>query len=202
MRRLITTTFVTLDGVMQAPGGPEEDESSGFKYGGWQAPYSDDAVGAFINETMSKPFDLLLGRKTYDIFASYWPFHVDNPIGAAFEKATKYIASRSQIYLKWKGARLIEGDVNEYVSRLKQDDGPDLHVWGSGDLIQTLLRGDVIDEMRLLTYPIVVGPGKRLFGGENAARTFKVTKASIAQDGVIMAVYQPAGEVETGTVGE
>ena len=202
MRRLITTTFVTLDGVMQAPGGREEDESSGFTYGGWQAPFPDDAVGAFINETMNRPFDLLLGRKTYDIFAGYWPFHVDNPIGVAFEKATKYVASRSQIDLKWKGSRLIEGDVNEYLRHLKQDDGSDLHVWGSGDLIQTLLRGDVIDEMRVLTYPIVVGPGKRLFDGESAARTFTVTKTSIAQNGVIMAAYQPAGEVETGTVGE
>jgi dihydrofolate reductase len=200
MRRLITTTFVTLDGVMQAPGGPEEDPSNGFAFGGWQAPFTDEAAGAFINEIMNDPFDLLLGRKTYDIFASYWPQHVDVPIGAAFEKATKYVASRSQPELKWHDSRLIEGDVNEYLRRLKQDDGLDLHVWGSGDLIQTLLRGDVIDEMRVLTYPIVVGAGKRLFGPEGAARTFDVTKTAATEDGVIMAVYKPAGDVETGTI--
>lgn len=201
MRRLITTTFVTLDGVMQAPGGPEEDESGGFEYGGWQAPFSDDAAGAFINEIMEKPYDLLLGRKTYDIFASYWPLHEDNPIGAGFKRATKYVASRSQIDLKWEGSQLVEGDVNEYLRRLKQDDGPDLHVCGSADLIQTLLQGDVIDEMRILTYPIITGTGKRLFSGKNPARTFSMSKTAIASDGVIMAVYEPAGAVETGLVG-
>lgn len=199
---MITTTFVTLDGVMQAPGGPSEDESGEFKYGGWQFPFSSDAVGAFIDEAMSEQFDLLLGRKTYDIFASYWPFHEDNPVGAAFKKATKYVASRSQIELPWEGSRLIQGDVNEYLRRLKQDDGPDLHVWGSGDLIKTLLQGDVIDEMRVLTYPIVVGPGKRLFDGRSPARTFTVSRTAIASDGVIIAAYRPAGDVVTGVVGE
>lgn len=202
MRKLITTTFVTLDGVMQAPGAPEEDDSGKFKYGGWQAPFSDDAIGSFIDEIMGEPYDLLLGRKTYDIFAGYWPFHEDTPIGAGFRKATKYVASRSQIDLKWEGAQLIEGDVNEYLRRLKQDGGPNLHVWGSADLIQTLLQGDVIDEMRVLTYPIVVGPGKRLFGGEGPARTFSVVRSSVASNGVIMAVYRLVGEVETGVVGE
>jgi dihydrofolate reductase len=202
MRRLITTTFVTLDGVMQAPGGPEEDASSNFAYGGWQAPFTDDAIGEFLNETMSQPFDLLLGRKTYDIWIKYWPLHEDNPIGAAFKKATKYVASRSDVDLKWEGSQLIEGDVNEYVRRLKQSDGPDLHVWGSADLIQTLLDGGVVDEMRVLTYPIIVGPGKRLFGGKNRAQTFTATKTTVAKDGVVMAVYEPAGDVQTGVVGE
>jgi len=202
MRRLITTTFVTLDGVMQAPGGPEEDPSNGFAYGGWQAPFSDEATGEFIGETMSTPFDLLLGRKTYDIFAGYWPLHVDDPVGAAFQKATKYVASRSRLDLEWEGSRLIEGDVNEYLRRLKQDGGPDLHVWGSGDLIQTLLGGDVIDEMRLLIYPIILGSGKRLFADGGVARSFTATKTAVAKDGVIMAAYEPAGAVETGTVGQ
>jgi len=202
MRRLITTTFVTLDGVMQAPGGPEEDPSSGFAYGGWQAPFSDDEIGAFINEILGGPYDLLLGRKTYDIFASYWPFHEDTPIGAGFKKATKHVASRSTMDLEWEGSQLLTGNVNEHVRRLKDEDGPDLHVWGSADLIQTLLNGDVIDEMRVLTYPIVVGPGKRLFAGENAARTFRVTSSSVSPSGVVLAAYQPVGEVRTGTVGE
>jgi dihydrofolate reductase len=200
MRKLISTTFVTLDGVMQAPGAPEEDASGGFTYGGWQAPFPDDAVGDFINEIMGEPFDLLLGRKTYDIFASYWPFHADTPIGAAFEKATKYVASRSQIDLKWEDSQLVEGDVVDYVRRLKQDGGPNLHTWGSADLIQTLLDGGVLDEMRVLTYPVILGPGKRLFGGENTAQKFDVTCTSIGSTGVMMAVYQPAGEVETGTM--
>ena len=202
MRRLVTTTFATLDGVMQAPGGPEEDPSSGFKYGGWQAPFTDDSVGTFISETTTESFDLLLGRKTYDIFSSYWPFHTDNPVGAAFEKVTKYVASRSQIDLKWDGSQLIEGDVNEYVRRLKQSNGNDINVWGSSDLIQTLLRGNVIDEMRVLTYPIIVGRGKRLFGDESAPQTFKVTRSSVAKDGVIMAIYEPAGEVKIGVISE
>lgn len=200
MRKLITTTFVTLDGVMQAPGGPEEDPSDQFTYGGWQAPFHDDAAGAFINEIMGQPYDLLLGRKTYDIFASYWPKHTDNPIGAGFERATKYVASRSQIQPKWDHTEQISGDVNEYITRLKDDGGPDLHVWGSADLIQTLLEGDVIDQMRILTYPIIVGGGKRLFSSKNIARTFEVTGSSVAKDGVIMAVYEPVGPVETGTV--
>ncbi len=202
MRRLITTTFVTLDGVMQAPGGPEEDESGAFKYGGWQAPFTDEAAGEFINETMGQPFELLLGRKTYDIFSSYWPFHEDNPIGEAFRDATKYVASRSQIDLKWDKSVQIEGDVNEYLRALKQDGGADLHLWGSADLIQTLLSGDVIDEMRVMTYPIILGPGKRLFAGANDAQRFAVSKASVTSDGVVMAVYKPAGEVETGTVSD
>lgn len=202
MRRIITTTFVSLDGVMQAPGGPEEDPSDDFAYGGWQAPYADEAVGAFISETMQGPFDLLLGRKTYDIFAGYWPLHLDSPVGAAFAKATKYVASRSDIDLPWDGSRRIEGDVNAYLRELKQDGGPDLHVWGSGDLIQTLLRGDVIDEMRVLTYPLLLGPGKRLFAGSDVARTMTMASGSVTADGVVLAAYRPAGPVVTGTVAD
>lgn len=202
MRRLITTTFVTLDGVMQAPGGPEEDTSEGFEYGGWTVPFWHEKTGEFMGDTMGKPFDLVLGRKTYDIFAGYWPKHEDNPIGKSFGECTKYVASRSEPKLTWKNSQHIDGDLIEGVKALKQQDGPELQVHGSGNMIQTLLGGDVIDEMRVLIFPVTVGSGKRLFGDGAVGTKFNVTRTEVAPNGVFMAIYEPAGEVETGYAGE
>lgn len=199
MRRLITTTFVSLDGVMQAPGGPEEDTSGDFEFGGWTVPYWDEEAAAFMDDTMGKPFDLLLGRKTYDIFAGYWPQHDDIPIGKPLNDATKYVASRGKPNLTWKNSHRIEGDLLDAVRALKQTDGPELQVHGSSDLIQTLLGGNVIDEMRVLIYPVTLGSGKRLFGNGAVPTTFNVTKTVVGSDGVIMSIFQPKGGVETGS---
>lgn len=201
MRKLVTTTFVTLDGVMQAPGGPEEDASGKFEFGGWQAPFSDDDdAGAFIGDAMSKPFDLLLGRKTYDIFASYWP-RQEGPIAKPLNEATKYVASRAGVELTWDTSHLIEGDVIEGIKAIKNTEGPDLLTFGSGNLIQSLLDADVIDEMQIITYPLTIGTGKKLFADGTAPTTFKPVKTAVSSNGVFMAIYQPAGGVEVGTMG-
>jgi dihydrofolate reductase len=162
MRKLILSTFLTLDGVMQAPGGPGEDDSGGFAYGGWSVNYWDEQMGQVMGEAMSAPFDLVLGRKTYDIFAAYWP-HAPEEAGAKpLNDATKYVASRSRPTLEWSNSVLIEGDAAEGIAALKQEDGPELQVHGSGNLIQTLLRHNLIDQYRLWVFPLVIGSDKRL----------------------------------------
>jgi dihydrofolate reductase len=203
MRKIITATFVTMDGVMQAPGGPDEDSSNGFAYGGWQAPLGDDVTGEEIDKFFTKPFELLLGRETYDIFASYWPNHPEIELVATpFNSTKKYVVSHKQIDLSWNNSHLVTGDVVDEIKKLKAEDGPDLFVWGSGQLIQTLLSNDLINQMNILTYLVTIGSGKKLFADGTKPQTFKVTSSRISPSGVLIATYEPAGELKTGTVGE
>jgi dihydrofolate reductase len=198
MRKLIVLSFITLDGVMQAPGGPEEDTSGGFKYGGWTVPYSDDFSGKVMAEQMSRPFSLLLGRKTYDIFAGYWPHHESNWPGV--NAATKYVASHdASLKLDWSNSVLLTGNVAEEVKKLKKQSGPELQVYGSGNLIQTLLKHDLVDEFWLKIFPITLGTGKRLFVEGTIPAAFKLTDSKVSPKGVIIANYERAGEVQTGS---
>jgi dihydrofolate reductase len=201
MRKLITTTFMTLDGVVQAPGGPEEDETGSFSYGGWSAPYWDDAIGEFMDELMGKPFDLVLGRKTYDIFASFWPNQSDDAGGKPLNEATKYVASRGNPELSWDKSVQLTGDVVQAILELKQGNGPELQIHGSGNLIQSLLGNNVIDEMRVITYPVVLGTGKRLFEVGAAPTKLEAIKTTTVANGVTLAVYKPAGTPEVGSFG-
>mgnify|MGYP003392938892 CR=1 FL=1 len=184
---------------MQAPGGPEEDTSGGFKYGGWTAPYFDEFSGKVMGEQMKQPFNLLLGRKTFDIFAAYWPQHAD--VWPGINESTKYVVSHSPIKPTWENSVVIQGDVVEEIKKLKNQDGPYLQVHGSGNLIQTLLQHDLVDELWLKTFPITLGSGKRLFAEGAIPAAFKLTECKISPSGVIIANYQRAGEVKTGTVG-
>ena len=191
--------MVTLDGVIQAPGGPEEDTSGGFKYGGWIVPHSDEFSGKVLGEEMNKPFDLLLGRKTYEIWAPYWPHHNEGVIGAAFNKATKYVASHEAMQLTWDKSVLLQGNVVEAVKKLKSQDGPQLQVHGSGNLIQTLLKHDLVDELWLRIVPITLGTGKRLFAEGSLPAAFTLEESKVSPKGVIFASYKRAGEVKTGS---
>lgn len=197
MRKLIVLSFLSLDGVMQAPGGPTEDMSGGFKYGGWTVPYFDDFCGKIMEEQMSRPFELLLGRKTYDIFASYWPQHAADWPGV--NKTAKYVASRSPRRLDWENSILLSGDLAAEVKKLKQADGPELQVHGSGDLVQTLFKHDLVDELWLKLFPVTLGAGKRLFGEGAIPAAFKMTGSAVSPRGVIFANYARAGEVATGS---
>jgi dihydrofolate reductase len=198
MRKLIVLSFITLDGVMQAPGGTEEDTSGGFTYGGWTVPYFDDFAGKLMAEQMSRKFSLLLGRKTYDIFAAYWPHHGDNWPGV--NDATKYVASNdSSLELSWKNSILLSGDVVAAVKKLKAEDGPELQVHGSGEFIQTLLKNDLVDELWLKFFPITLGTGKRLFAGGTIPAAFKLKDSKVTPKGVIFVNYERAGEVKTGS---
>ncbi len=199
MRELVVSTFLTLDGVMQAPGGSNEDVEGDFAFGGWSVPYWDDSVSSFMSELMGKPFDLVLGRRTYDLFASFWPNAPEDAGGRPLNDATKYVASRGKPELPWGPAVLLEGDVAEAVADLKNGDGPELQVHGSADLIQTLLRHGLIDRFRLLVYPVVVGPGKRLFADGAVPATLKLVSSSVSPSGVVMGVYEPAGDIVTGS---
>lgn len=202
MRKIIVLTFITLDGVMQAPGGPEEDKTSGFKYGGWQAPYGDKQFMKVMNKQLSVPFDLLLGRKTYELFASYWPNHPEIEfVATPFNKCTKYVVSDNKINLPWQPSELITGDVVSKLKELKAGNGPMLQVHGSGNLVQTLLKHDLVDELWLKTYPLTLGEGKKLFEEGAIPAAFKLIESSVSSDGVIFANYKRAGKVKTGTVG-
>ena len=203
MRKIVVLSFITLDGVMQAPGGPDEDTSSGFKYGGWQAPYNNEDSGKEMIKQLSMPFDLLLGRKTYDIFASYWPNHPEIEfVATPFNKCTKYVVSHENIDLPWENSELVTGDVVAKLQELKAGDGPMLQVHGSGDLIQTLLQHDLVDELWLKTFPLTLGSGKKLFQEGTIPAAFEMTESAITPNGVIFANYKRAGEVKTGTIGE
>jgi dihydrofolate reductase len=198
MRKLIVSTFLTLDGVMQAPGGPEEDESGGFAHGGWSVHYWDETMNQVMGEAMGTGFDLLLGRKTYDLFAAFWP-HTDEPGAKPLNDATKYVASRSHPTLEWSNSVLLEGDAAEAVAALKQEDGPELQVHGSGDLIQTLVRHGLVDEYRLWVFPVVIGSGKRLFAEGAIPAGLRLVDSTVATTGVVIGTYEPAGELVTGS---
>jgi dihydrofolate reductase len=197
MRKLVVLTFVSLDGVMQAPGGPEEDRSGGFACGGWTFPYFDEFSGNVMGEQMGHPFDLLLGRKTYEIFASCWPQHKEE--GPGINRATRYVASRKSIRFTWEKSVLLRGEIAEAVRKLKAQDGPELQVHGSSDLVQTLLRNDLVDELWLKIFPLTLGSGKRLFGDGARAFGFELTDCKVSPKGVIIANYKKAGSVKTGS---
>jgi len=201
MRKIVVLSFISLDGVMQAPGAPEEDTSGDFKYGGWTFSYFDEEAGKLMGEQMGRSFDLLLGRKTYDIFAGYWPQH-KGEIGDPLNNATKYVVSGSSPKLEWEKSVLIEGDVVAKLKELKQQDGPMLQVHGSGNMIQTLLKNDLVDELWLKIFPITLGSGKRLFAEGTMPAGFELVESTITPKGVIFANYKRAGEVKTGSVGE
>ena len=198
MRKLIVLSFITLDGVMQAPGGPGEDDSGGFKYGGWSVGYFDDFLGNVMTEQMGHPFDLLLGRKTYDIFAGYWP-QVKDETGAGINRAKKYVVSHRPVNLDWKITVPINGDVAGKINQLKKEDGPEIQVHGSGNLIQTLLKNDLVDEFWLKTFPVALGSGKRLFAEGTMPAGFTLKESRTSPTGVIVSSYAPAGDVKLGS---
>lgn len=198
MRHLAVLTFVTLDGVMQAPGGPNEDTSGGFKFGGWTVPYWDDFSNNVIAAQMEEPFDLLLGRRTYDIFAGYWPNSKEQ--GAdKLNNAKKYVVSTTLTKPEWKNSTIISGDVVKQIRALKEQAGPELQVYGSANLIQTLMQFDLVDEFRLKIFPLTLGLGKRLFGDGTIPASFKLLECKASPKGVIFANYRKAGEVKTGS---
>jgi dihydrofolate reductase len=199
MRKLVVNTFVTLDGVMQAPGGPDEDTSGGFEHGGWSFGYWDAAMGEWMGETMGKPFALLLGRKTYEIFAGYWPHAGDQPGAAELNAATKYVASRTLDSVEWANSTLLEGDAADAVARLKEEDGPEVQVHGSSDLIQTLLAEQLVDEFRVWIFPVVLGSGKRLFGEGTTPAGLELVGSKTSPSGVLVTTYRPAGEPKYGS---
>ena len=191
--------FTTLDGVAQAPGGPDEDTDGGFEFGGWQAPVADEVVGEQVGAGIAKLDALLLGRKTYDIFAAYWP-HAPEEAGAKpLNDATKYVASRSHPTLEWSNSVLIVGDAAEGITALKKEDGPELQVHGSGNLIQTLLRHNLIDQYRLWVFPLVIGSGKRLFSDGTIPSGLKLVDSTVSTTGVVIGTYEPAGQIVTGS---
>jgi dihydrofolate reductase len=199
MRRLMVTAFMTLDGVVQAPGGPGEDDSGGFPFGGWSFHFWDEQMGQVMAQVMGKPFDLVLGRRTYDIFAAYWPNAPEEAGAKPLNDATKYVASRGTPSLTWDRSVQIEGDVAEGVARLKGEDGPELQVHGSGNLIQTLMANGLIDEYRLWTFPVVLGAGKRLFADGTIPSALRLTDSTVSTTGVVIGTYEPAGDVPIGS---
>jgi len=202
MRKIIVQEFITLDGVMQAPGGPEEDPSENFKYGGWTAPFQsgDDAGAAKFMKKWMQSTDIILGRKTYDLFSEFWPKHAD--IWPGIQDVKKYVMTNtlSENKSDWKNVSFLSSV--EDIKKLKESDGGDFRVHGSGNLVQTLLKNDLVDELWLITYPITLGSGKRLFGDGTISAAWKMTDSVVAPNGVIFASYQRSGEVKTGTVGE
>ncbi len=202
MRKIITPTFVTLDGVMQAPGGPEEDTSGGFRYGGWQISFPENKeIMSILNGFFSIPFELLLGKFTYDIFASYWPTaQTDNEVAVPFNSTKKYVVSHKSFEPSWNNSFCVAGDVVEQIKKLKEEEGPDLWVWGSGNLIQTLLKHNLIDRMHLWIHPITIGTGKKLFAEGTQPENFKLVDSKIGATGIIFATYEPAGPLKAGSI--
>ena len=202
MRKIIVLEFLSLDGVMQAPGEPDEDTSSGFRFGGWTVPYMDEFMGRVMEKQMGGPFDLLLGRKTYEIFAAYWPnvSPSEQPYAALLNNATKYVATRTMKTLAWQNSRVIKGDLVAEIKKLKAEDGPPLQVYGSGDLAQTLMQYDLVDEYWLKIFPVTLGSGKRLFANGTIPAAFKLLECVVSPDGVIIASYARDGDVKTGSI--
>src|SRR5215208_6045994 len=195
MRKLIVLEHISIDGVIQGPGSPEEDPSGGFAYGGWIGPYADEIGGTALRTKMNLPFDLLLGRKTFDIWASFWPHHTDEWPGAS--TATKYVASNTMTCSEWQPSVFLNGDIPEKVAEIKGQPGPDLNVWGSGTLLQTLIKHDLVDAFWLMVYPITLGGGKRLFADGTIPAAFKVTESTVTPTGVIFVTYERAGAIAT-----
>jgi dihydrofolate reductase len=198
MRKVIALEFITLDGVIQAGGAPEEDTSGGFAYGGWQAPYSDDVEGAIMRKQLSLPFDLLVGRKTFDIWEPYWPTHAGD-FWPGINTATKYVASNTRTSSEWQPTVFLGGDIAGKVRQLKQQPGPNLHVYGSANLLQTLFKHDLVDELWLKIYPLTLGTGKKLFADGTIPAAFKVTESQVSPSGIIIVNYERAGAVKTGS---
>ncbi|MBA0885479.1 dihydrofolate reductase family protein [Flavobacterium undicola] len=196
MRKIIVLSFITLDGVMQAPGGPEEDKSGGFKYGGWLAPYGDEVFAKVLGKQMQAA-DLLLGRKTFEIFASYWPEHEKGWPG--INEVTKYVLSKTIKKSNWKNSVFLKN--LEDIKELKITEGSDIKVWGSGNLVQTLLKNDLVDELWLKIFPLTLGKGKKLFDFGTIASAFTLIESTVTPSGIIIANYKRAGKVETGTIG-
>jgi dihydrofolate reductase len=202
MRQLVVQTFLTLDGIMQAPGGPEEDNEGGFTQGGWSVNYWDDQMGEVMGEATGKPFAMVLGRKTYDIMAAFWPTAPEETGAKVFNDATKYVASRSNRTLEeWSNSVLIEGDAAEGLAALKKEDGPELQVHGSANLIQSLLRSNLVDQYRLWVFPVVIGSGKRLFADGTIPSGLKLVDSKVSSTGVVIGTYEPAGEIPIGSFG-
>ncbi len=205
MRKIIANTFLSLDGVMQAPGGPEEDPAGGFVHGGWSVNYWDEMMMKIMGEWISKPFDLLLGRKTYEIFAAHWPFVKNDPdklnqmAADSLNGARKYVVSKTLSKADWQNSTLIKGDVVKEIAKLKNQDGPEIQVHGSSNLLQTLLKNDLVDECRLLIFPVVLGSGKRLFGEGVLAAGWKLVDSKTSATGVVIATYVRAGEIQKGS---
>jgi len=200
VRKIIVGAMTSLDGVMQAPGGPHEDPTGGFRYGGWVAPYFDLVLGQAVGEMFSQPFDLLLGRKTYEIFAAHWPYvGADDPIGPLFDRITKYVATRNpDLQVNWQNSRNLGADVVEALSRLKQEEGPDLLTQGSTELLHTLFRHDLADEIHLSIFPVVLGTGKRLFMDNLSPGALKLVSSRVSGSGVTVNKYVRDGQIRTG----
>ena len=198
MRKLTSAVFVSLDGVMQAPGGPDEDPTSGFHLGGWVQPFWDAEMGPFEDVIMGE-YDLLLGKRTYDIFAAYWPYNQDNPIGAKFQRINKYVLTHSEEPLTWENSSKLSGDTATAVAKLKESEGRDLLIQGSSTLYPLLLSARLIDRLIVMTFPIVLGHGKRIFDGSEAPGALKLVDHFVSPKGVVIANYEPAGDVPTGT---
>ena len=206
MRKLIVAEFMSLDGVIQAPGGPEEDPSGGFRFGGWQVPYSDEAIGRTVMDLFSQPFELLLGRRTYDIWAAYWPNvwadSTDHPIAGPFNSVRKYVATHRPDTLAWQNSHALEGDLADSVRALKREEGGYLLTHGSGDMVRQLLAAGLVDELRLLIYPVLLGRGKRLFDDNAQVSAFALADSVSTPGGVLITRYVRSGEVRTGTFEE
>lgn len=199
MRKIITTTMITLDGVMQAPSDSKEDSAEGFKYGGWQVGWDEEADEIMDTKIQADPFDLLFGRRTYDIFAAYWPKHKEEPHwGKPFNRAKKYVVSHKPFKLSWSNSELITADIVAEIKKLKQTDGPDLLMYGSGNLIQTLLRHNLIDRMHIWTFPVTIGTGKKLFAEGTRPERFKPVDGKITKTGVVFATYEPSTPLKKG----
>jgi dihydrofolate reductase len=196
MRRILVLQHISLDGVIQAPGGPDEDPSNGFTFGGWSAPYQNDELGNALKKHLDTPCDLLLGRKTFDIWEKFWPHHSE--FWPNVMTATKYVASNSRTSSDWKPSVFLSGDVAEKVAKLKDESGPEIHVWGSGELLQTLMKHDLVDTYWLMTFPVTLGGGKRLFTDGTIPAAFKVTQNIATSNGVIVTNYERAGDVKVG----
>jgi dihydrofolate reductase len=195
MRKVIVLEHISIDGVIQAPGGPEEDTSGNFAYGGWAGAYADEVGGIALRNQMNMPFDLLLGRKTFDIWESYWPKHAD--VWPSASTATKYVASNTRTSSEWQPSVFLNGDIAEKVAKIKQGQEPDLHVWGSGNLLQTLIKHDLVDTFWLMIYPITLGSGKRLFADGTIPAAFTATESIVSSTGVIFVTYERAGAIRT-----
>ena len=200
MRRIISATFISMDGIMQAPGGPTEDPTHGFTLGGWTATYWDEVMGKVMGENFSKPFDLLLGRKTYDIFAAHWPHQkADDPVRQVFDAAKKYVATRTLKTFDWVNTHSLGDDPVASLKKIKAGDGPDLLIQGSSDFVQTLLAHDLVDQIGLWTFPMTLGHGKRLFGKGAMPAAFKLTSSQASTTGVVMSTYVRDGAIKTGS---